>query len=134
MKNLVVVEDNQDIQLLVQTVFFMDKRFAAPSGVESAEEGLELASSTGPGLIVLDHGLTGKLTGLQASRWFKRVAPNAKIILFTAHDELRALAEAEPAIDAFLLKTEVWKLLAIGQRLSGLSPAQVDVRSEVEEP
>jgi len=67
--------------------------------------------------------LTGQLTGLQAAPRFKVVAPQAKIILFTAHDVLRIPAEAEPAIDAFLLKTEVGKLLALGQRLSGLGPA-----------
>jgi len=123
MKILVVVEDDLDIQLLVQTVFLRDKRFSVLGGAESAEEGLRLARSSEPGLIVLDHGLNGELTGLQAAPRFKKVAPKAKIILFTAHEELRGPADAEPAIDAFLLKTDVGKLLSLGQRLSGLGPA-----------
>ncbi len=122
MKVLVVVEDDLDIQFLVQTVFLGDTRFTVLSGAESAESGLELASSSEPGLIVLDHGLTGKLTGLEAAPLFKKVAPQAKIILFTAHAELRVRAAAEPAIDAFLLKTDVGQLLALAQRLTGVGP------------
>lgn len=122
MKVLVVVEDDLDIQFLVQSVFFQDKRFSVLGGAESAEAGLELARTTEPGLIVLDHGLTGMLTGLEAAPRFKRVAPLAKIILFTAHAELQIPATAEPAIDAFLLKTDVKQLLPLAQELTGLGP------------
>jgi len=121
MKVLVVVEDDLDIQFLIQTVFFMDTRFSVLGGAASAEEGLELARSGEPGLIVLDHGLTGELTGLQAAPRFKKVAPLAKIILFTAHAELKGEADAESAIDAFLLKTDVEQLLGLAQRLTGVS-------------
>ena len=56
---------------------------------------------------MLDHGLTGELTGLEAAPLFKKVAPHAKIILFTAHAELQMQANNEPAVDAFLLKTDI---------------------------
>jgi hypothetical protein len=52
----------------------------------------------------------------------KEVAPQAKIILFTAHAELRYTAEDEPAIDAFLLKTESARLLPLAQELTGMGP------------
>lgn len=119
---LVVIEDDQDIRFLIQTVFHLDTRFSVVGGADSAEEGLELARLSEPGLIVLDHGLTGELTGLEAAPLFKQVAPQAKIILFTAHAELQAQANSEPAIDAFLLKTDIEQLLPLAQRLSGLGP------------
>lgn len=72
------------------------------------------------GVIVLDHGLAGLLTGLDAAGRIKAVAPLAKIILFTAHAELKARADEEPAIDAFLLKTDVARLLPLAQQLTGL--------------
>jgi hypothetical protein len=50
----------------------------------------------------------------------KELAPRAKIILFTAHAELRTRAAAEPAVDAFLLKTDPTRLLPLAQRLTGL--------------
>ncbi len=119
---LVVVEDDPDVKFLIRTVFSLDTRFFLAGEAGSAEEGLELVRSIGPGLIVLDHGLAGELTGIKAAPLFKRVTKGAKIILFSAHAELQAQAEAEPAIDAFLLKTDVAQLLRLAQQLTVLGP------------
>ena len=121
MQVLVVVEDDPDVQFLVESIFSMDPRFNAADVAESAEAALEWSARTaGPGVIVLDHGLAGALTGLTAARRLRELAPLAKIILFTAHAELKALADEEPAIDAFLLKTDSSQLLPLAQRLTGL--------------
>jgi DNA-binding NarL/FixJ family response regulator len=122
MKVLVVVEDDPDVQFLIETVFSEDGRFTVGGVAASAEEALELTRTTEPGIIVLDHGLAGALTGLAAAPQFKAVAPYAKIILFTAHAELRHPAADEPAIDAFLLKTDISQLLPLAQRLAGFGP------------
>lgn len=122
MRVLVVVEDDPDTQFLVEAVFSEDDRFSVAVVAASAEDALEVARTTEPGIIVLDHGLAGALTGLEAAPRLKEVAPNAKIILFTAHAELRHSAADEPAIDAFLLKTDISQLLPLAQRLTGLGP------------
>ena len=122
MRVLVVVEDDPDVQFLIETVFSEDDRFSVAVLAASAEEALEVARTTEPGIIVLDHGLAGALTGLEAAPRLKEVAPNAKVILFTAHAELRHFAADEPAIDAFLLKTDISQLLPLAQRLTGLGP------------
>ena len=77
---------------------------------------------TKPRISGLDHGLAGKLTGLEAVPQFKKVAPAAKIILFTAHDELRSAAETEPGIDAFLLKTSASRLITMAQWMVSVDP------------
>jgi DNA-binding NarL/FixJ family response regulator len=120
---LVVVEDDPDIQSLIQAVFRADRRFSFDGAAESAEEGIEVARAARPALIVLDHGLTGVMTGLQAAPMFKDAAPRAKIILFTAHAELERSADDEPAIDAFLLKTNVRQLLVLAQEITGMGPS-----------
>jgi len=117
---LLVVEDNPDTQLLVETIFSMDPRFTVAHVADSAEDAVELARRTQPETIVLDHGLSGAMTGTDAAPLLKKAAPNAKIILFTAYGELQARADAEPAIDAFLLKTQSTKLLPLAQLLTGL--------------
>ena len=118
---LVVVEDDPDVQFLVESIFSMDPRFNAADVADSAEAALEWSVRTpDPGVVVLDHGLAGSLTGLAAARRIKELAPLAKIILFTAHAELKSLADEEPAIDAFLLKTDSTRLLPLAQRLTGL--------------
>jgi len=122
MRVLVVVEDDPDVQFLIETVFSEDDRFSVAVLTASAENALEVARTTEPGVIVLDHGLAGPLTGLEAAPRLKEVAPNAMIILFTAHEELRYPAADEPAIDAFLLKTDITQLLPLAQRLTGIGP------------
>jgi DNA-binding NarL/FixJ family response regulator len=119
---VVVVEDDPDVQFLIESVFARDDRFSVTGVAASAEDALEVARTTEPGITVLDHGLAGALTGLEAAPLLKAVAPNVKIILFTAHVELRDPAADEPAIDAFLLKTDISKLLPLAQRLTGLDP------------
>ena len=122
MRVLIVVEDDPDAQLLIQTIFSLDPRFTLAGFAETAEEAIETARLTTPGIIVLDHGLAGSLSGSDAAPRLKELAPETKIILFTAHADLKSAAEAEPAIDAFLLKTQSTQLLPLAQRLTGLDP------------
>jgi len=125
-KILVIIEDDPDVQFLIEAIFSMDPRFNVTHVAESAEEALEAPPTSEPGIIVLDHGLAGPLPGLAAAPLLKERAPQAKIIMFTAHAALQARADKEPSIDAFLLKTEPERLLPLAQQLSGLGPAPAD--------
>jgi DNA-binding NarL/FixJ family response regulator len=120
MKSVVIVEDDPDIQSLIATIFSMDPRFSVSGLAESAEEAVELARTTEPEIIVLDDRLAGELTGVEAVPMFKEVAPDAKIILFTAHADLQARVVNQPAIDAFLLKTDTGELLPLAQQLTNM--------------
>ena len=120
MKSVVIVEDDPDIQSLIATIFSMDPRFSVTGLAESAEAGLELARDTKPEIIVLDDRLEGALTGVAAVPQFKEVAPEAKIILFTAHADLQARVVNQPDIDAFLLKTDTGELLPLAQQLTNM--------------
>jgi DNA-binding NarL/FixJ family response regulator len=121
-KILVVIEDDPDVQFLIEAIFSMDPRFSVTNVAASAEEALAAPPTSEPGIIVLDHGLAGPLPGLAAASLLKERAPQAKIIMFTAHAALQARADREPAIDAFLLKTEPDRLLPLAQQLTGLGP------------
>jgi len=120
MKTVLIVEDNPDIQSLIETIFSMDPRFSVVGLADSAEDGLELARTTTPEVIVLDDRLGGALTGVDAVPQFKKAAPGAKIILFTAHADLQARVVSQPDIDAFLLKTETGELLPLAQQLTNM--------------
>jgi DNA-binding NarL/FixJ family response regulator len=121
-KILVVIEDDPDVQFLIEAIFAMDPRFSVTQVAKSAEEALDAPPTSEPGIIVLDHGLAGPLPGLAAAPLLKERAPEAKIIMFTAHAALQARADNEPTIDAFLLKTDSEKLLPLAQQLTGLGP------------
>lgn len=120
MKAVVIVEDDPDIQSLVETIFSMDPRFRVVGLAESAEDALEVTREKQPQIIVLDDRLAGALTGTDAVPLFKEIVPDAKIILFTAHANLRARVVGQDDIDAFLLKTETGELLPLAQQLTNL--------------
>jgi two-component system nitrate/nitrite response regulator NarL len=120
MKSVVIVEDDPDIQSLIATIFSMDPRFEVSGLAESAEDAVEIARTTKPEIIVLDDRLAGALTGVDAVPHLKEAAPQAKIILFTAHADLQARVVDQPDIDAFLLKTDTGELLPLAQQLTNM--------------
>ena len=115
-----MVEDDPDVQFLVETIFSMDARFTLGRVAASAEEALESLRTTQPEIIAIGHRLSGQLTGLDAAPRLRELAPQAKIIMFTAHADLKTRVDHEPAIDGFVLKTESTQLLPLAQRLTGL--------------
>jgi DNA-binding NarL/FixJ family response regulator len=118
---LVIVEDEEDMRFMIRITLSRDPRLVLLGEAASAEQAIELARGLQPGVVVLDHQLEGRLTGLQAAPLIKAAAPRAKILLFTAFDLEREAAE-EPAVDAYLRKDGVKHLLATVDRLLGLPP------------
>jgi DNA-binding NarL/FixJ family response regulator len=119
---LMVVEDEEDIRLVIRLQLMADPRIEIAGEATSARQAIELARGLDPGLIILDHSIEGEIMGLQAAPLLKEAAPAAKILLFTAFD-LKEQARVEPAIDEFLSKTDLQKLLATVQRMLGLEAA-----------
>ncbi len=121
MKVLLVVEDDPDIRLLLRFEFDRDPDLQIQGEAAEAESAIALARSIQPALVVLDHRLAGEMTGLEAAPRIKALVPGARIVLFSASEELRVPSRAEPAIDAFLMKTEIARLLPLCRHLLGLS-------------
>ncbi|MDQ1712250.1 MAG: hypothetical protein QOE45_1700 [Frankiaceae bacterium] len=117
---LVVVEDEADIRLLIRMTLMADPRIELFGEASSAEEAIAIAKVAEPGLIILDHSIEGDLMGLDAAPLLKSVAPTAKILLFTAFD-LAKEAAAEPAVDGYLSKSQLDRLLPTVQGMLGLS-------------
>ena len=113
---LVVVEDEPDMRMLIRVVLTRDERLEILGEAADADTAVELAERCEPGLVILDHMIEGDVMGLEAAPLIRKVAPNAKILLFTAFD-MAAEARREPAIDAFLRKDEMAKLLPTVQHL-----------------
>ena len=118
---LVLVEDEPDMRMMLHFMLESDPRISIVGEAADAATAIELARSTHPGLIILDHQIEGETMGLEAAPLLKDVAPQAKILLFTAFD-LKTEAAAEPAIDEYLNKAEIAELLPTVQMMLGLSP------------
>ena len=87
----------------------------------STIEAVALTQKINPILAILDHKLEGEIMGLQAAPMIKTFAPKFRIILFTAL-ELSYEASKKPAIDLYLEKHNLRKLLSVNQQLMGLEP------------
>jgi DNA-binding NarL/FixJ family response regulator len=120
---LVMVEDDPEYRLLIRVTLAADPRFQMSGEAPTVQTAIELAQEVEPRLIILDHNLQGEMVGLSAAPKLKAAAPEAKILLFTAHD-LEQEASREPAIDAFVRKDDLAKLLPTAQRLLGLEPVE----------
>lgn len=121
MKVLVVVEDDHDMQLLIKLTLQSDPRLEVAGCCATAADAVEAAREMQPSLVILDHFIEGDVMGLQAAPAIREVAPEARILLFTSHD-LKLEASREPALDEFLLKRDIGKLMPTVQRLLGLGP------------
>jgi DNA-binding NarL/FixJ family response regulator len=115
-KVLVVVEDEEDMRLVIRLQLMADPRIEIAGEATSAAKAIELSRTLLPGLIILDHSIEGDVMGLQAAPMLKQAAPQAKILLFTAFD-LKREAVAEPAVDEYLSKADLPKLLPTVQRM-----------------
>lgn len=118
---LVAVEDDPDFQLLIRATLSADPRLEISGEMpDNIERAVEMAREVAPGLIILDHNLEGEMVGLGAAPKLKEAAPGAKILLFTSYD-VAAEASREPALDAYLRKDEIEKLLPTALDLIGLA-------------
>jgi DNA-binding NarL/FixJ family response regulator len=110
---LAVVEDHPDMRALLRLLLRPAQGFEVLAEASSADEALDLlCTDCGPGVIVLDQSLEGELTGLELAPLLKEQAPDARIVLFTAHD-LASEAAANPAVDGFVRKDRISELPAV---------------------
>ncbi len=115
------MDDDPDLRLLVRVTLSADPRLEVIAEAETATDAIEMVMQTKPELIILDHLIDGRYTGLEAAPLLKAAAPGAKIILFTGFDHIRNEVGAEAA-DAFLVKTNLEQLVPLAQQLLGLEP------------
>lgn len=118
--SIAVIEDDPDVRFLLRTIISADGSFEIEGEAASADGALALAEEvTDRSLVfILDNSLEGVVTGLEVAPQLKMRHPTAKIILFTAYEHLREQATLEPAIDAFLLKTDMRRLLPLVHELA----------------
>lgn len=116
-KVLLVVEDDKDIRFLVRLQFSLDPTFELDGEAIDIDGATAAAHGSSPDLVILDHLLEGDVTGLAGAPRLKDAAPNCRIILFSASEDVRVAALGEPAVDAFLLKTHIDRLVPVARQL-----------------
>jgi CheY-like chemotaxis protein len=101
---VLVVEDVPELSRLLEITFELDGRFAPVGTATSGGQALDLAARERPDAVVLDVTING-VDGLLVLPSLRALLPEARIIVFTGHDDpaLRERALASGAT-AWLVK------------------------------
>src|SRR3954464_7182806 len=101
---VLVVEDVTELSRLLEMTFELDGRFEPVGTASSGGAALDLAAREQPDAIVLDVGING-IDGIGILPMLRRVVPDARIIVFTGHDDAGLEHEAMTAgASAYVLK------------------------------
>src|SRR3954454_8260986 len=121
---VLVVEDVTELSRLLEMTFELDERFVPVGTATSGGAALDLAAREHPDAIVLDLAIDG-VDGIGVLPSLRAVLPNARIIVFTGHDDPRLRDQAMQAgASAWVLKGG--DLSGLLDELSSAIPAQRD--------
>jgi CheY-like chemotaxis protein len=119
---VLVVEDVPELSRLLEMTFELDERFAPVGTATSGGTALDLAARERPDAVVLDLAIDG-VDGMEVLPALRHLLPDARIIVFTGHDDERLRQQAFTAgASAWVLKGG--DLGALLDELSGALPAQ----------
>jgi len=104
-KTILIIDDNKADHDLIKEVIEQTEMQSRILSVETGEEGVELARSENPDLILVDAAMPG-MDGFQTCKQLRQIKGlNAKIVMITgklnAYDKDRAL---EAGADDYILK------------------------------
>lgn len=101
---VLVVEDVPELSRLLEMTFELDGRFEPAGTANSGGAALDLAAREHPDAIVLDLAING-VDGLGILPILRRIVPEARIIVFTGHDDPQLREQAMDAgASAWVLK------------------------------
>jgi len=83
---VLVVEDVPELSRLLEMTFELDDRFEPVGAAASGGAAIDAAARERPDAIVLDVGINGA-DGIDILPVLRRVVPDARIIVFTGHDD-----------------------------------------------
>ena len=105
---LLICDDHRILTDTLRTVIEEDGGIdlIAPP-VQTPDEAFRLVRKHPPDVILMDIEFRGSMSGIEATRRVKELAPQAKVVVMTAHEDERLLVEAiEAGASGFLRKTE----------------------------
>ena len=101
---VLVVEDVPELSRLLEMTFELDGRFVPIGTATSGGAALDLAAREHPDAVVLDLSIDG-IDGMGVLPSLRAVLPEARIIIFTGHDNPKLREEALSAgASAWVLK------------------------------
>jgi CheY-like chemotaxis protein len=88
-RSVLVVEDVPELSHLLGMTLELDDRFTPAASARSSGEAIEMALLHKPDAIVLDVSIDGIENGMDVLPQLRQLLPEARIIVFTAHGNLK---------------------------------------------
>jgi two-component system response regulator NreC len=101
---VLICDDHPVVRAGLRLILQKEKDFQIVGDAENVEQAIDLASRKQPDLVLMDISLPG-LNGLEAIPHLRTVAPEAKVIILTIHDDEAYLIQALRAnVAGYVLK------------------------------
>lgn len=105
--HLVICEDHRPLTEILCRVVGLDARVRLIATVTAPSAVIELCARHRVDVVLMDVGLEGPVSGLEATQQIKQCFPRTEVLVMTAYDDDLVLAEAaEAGASGFLSKTE----------------------------
>ncbi len=133
MISVLIVEDNEDIQLLLQTVVSRNDEYSCIGVVSTGADALKKIPELLPDVVLMDIGLPD-ISGIECVRKLKPQCPNVEFIMCTIYDEDEKVFQSlEAGANSYILKKSKPELLltAIREVYEGGSPMSSDIARKI---
>ncbi|MFD2569391.1 response regulator [Spirosoma soli] len=133
MISVLIVEDNEDIQLLLQTVVSRNDDYSCIGVVSTGTDALKKIPELLPDVVLMDIGLPD-ISGIDCVRKLKPLCPNVEFIMCTVYDEDEKVFQSlEAGANSYILKKSKPELLltAIREVYEGGSPMSSDIARKI---
>lgn len=110
MIRVLLIDDDDDVRALVETMIGVDGRFHLVASTDSATEGIRLAAWHQPDAVVLDLHIPG-VDGLQALPVIRQVFGGVVVVFSAFPDPFTLLDVTERGADAYVDKARAWSEL-----------------------
>jgi DNA-binding NarL/FixJ family response regulator len=109
---ILIVDDHEMLRRGVESIIRHDSLGEVCGEAENGEEAIRKVRELKPELVILDVSMP-VMSGLEAAREIRRIAPSTKIVILTMHNSTQvAAAVREAGADALVTKTEAASNLA----------------------
>lgn len=126
---VLIVDDSDDVRSLLRLALGMEDRFEVVGEAGNGAEAIKVASEVAPDLIVLDRDMP-VLSGVEALPALRRVAPDAAVVLFTAHaDESTSRVAMGAGADEVWMKVDV-PITELAHELARVFVTRADERGD----
>jgi DNA-binding NarL/FixJ family response regulator len=102
---ILIVEDHALVSEGLEVMLSMRDDFEVTGAVTSAAEAIETVTNDPVDVVLMDVNLGRSISGLEATRQIKRVAPETKVLVLTMYSDTETVSEAiRSGADGYLTK------------------------------